>query len=523
MTLIRAITPRSDRNSSMRTDDASAGTPAAPRSPGSSVRIVLVAAVLAALTITAPFLLTQTPALIDYPNHLARVFILNNWHEDPSLQAYYQLAWGVLPNLGFDLAGSALAHVVSIFPTGQIILIAAIVMMLSGVLAVSAALHGGTPRLFSVFGSLFVTSQPFMFGFINLMLGFGLALWGIASWLRLRARPLPLVLVCFVPFALLLFFVHLFAFAAYGVVLAGIEITVLARARWTTAALKRVTVLAASQLAIPACLLLFASPTPVSSSAMGDQIARLRTIVMAPFRNESDVLDVAAFLAVVTLIVVGFLARRLLVAREMRLPLIMLAVLCLLMPNTLATSSNGAMRLPVFFCLLLAASGSWRTTSRPLVAVGAAAFAVLLAARAGVVAASFVQGAGFVAEVRQALVQVPRGARIAAMTVTSPEAHRTRAEWLHVICYAVIDRSAFVPSLFAFAEQQPVNFTPRMRGLAYPPEQFVSRPGQPLQSDVFANLDYLMLINPTALRTALPDDLTLMASGREFNLYAVRR
>lgn len=126
-----------------------------------------------------------------------------------------------------------------------------ILLIGSGVVALSAAAHNGRPRLFSVFGSLFIVSQPFMFGFINLELGFGLALWGIAGWLRLRERPLPLLLAVFGPFALLLFFVHLFAFAAYGVTLAGVEIAALVHTRWNAAALRRALLLGLGQAGLP--------------------------------------------------------------------------------------------------------------------------------------------------------------------------------------------------------------------------------------------------------------------------------
>ena len=49
------------------------------------------------LLVCLPFLITDTPALLDYPNHLARVYILGHWASDPFLHAYYQPNWQALP------------------------------------------------------------------------------------------------------------------------------------------------------------------------------------------------------------------------------------------------------------------------------------------------------------------------------------------------------------------------------------------------------------------------------------------
>lgn len=168
---------------------------------------------------------------------------------------------------------------------------------------------------------------------------------------------------------------------------------------------------------------------------MGDHLQRLRTNAMAPFRIDSDALDVGAFLIVAAFLAVGFATRCLQLASQLRLPLPLLAVSCLAMPSAVATSQNATMRLPVFLCLLLAASGSWRAASRRALAATAAVFALLLAARSGVVAGQSIQAGRFIAEVRQALAQMPQGARRpgGGYDARSPP-HACRMAACHLLC-----------------------------------------------------------------------------------------
>lgn len=470
-----------------------------------------------------PFLTTATPPLLDYPNHLARIFILTHWAGDPFLREHYQPHWQPLPNLAFDGLGVALSAVLPIYLAGRAVLIAAVLLLASGVAALSAALHGGRPRPFCLLAFLFLFSEPFAWGFISLILGFGLALWGVAAWVRLRDRPLPLVLAWSAPFALLLFFAHLFAFASYGLVIACIELARLRDAARPLRALGRSLLAGVGQFALPAAVFLLASPTPLDSNStqFGILLDRLRAMPLAPVRNYDDWLDVLAALATAVIVVAGLWTRRLRVAREMRLALIVLAVLCFLIPHRLSTSDNAEIRLPVITVLLLAASGDWAARSRRELLAGGVALLALFGLRTATTVDAFAEGSRFIAEIKAALASVPEGTRIASMAVTNPENHRMSPAWEHAICYEVIEKSAFVPSLFASPEQQPVLLGADDRGRPFPPSHYVSRPGQALPASLFERLDYVVVVNPGALRTDLPPNLHLVATGRQFRVYRV--
>ena len=63
---------------------------------------VLVAAILAT-GLSAPFLVTEIPPVLDYPNHLARAYLLAFGPSDPVLSHIYVPQWAIIPNLALDL------------------------------------------------------------------------------------------------------------------------------------------------------------------------------------------------------------------------------------------------------------------------------------------------------------------------------------------------------------------------------------------------------------------------------------
>jgi hypothetical protein len=335
---------------------------------------------------------------------------------------------------------------------------------------------------------------------------------------------LPLVLAWSVPFAMVLFFAHLFAFASYGVTVACIELTMAWASTRPLAACGRAALAGGAQFVLPAAVFLLASPTPLNAGTThyGSLLDRARSLPLAAIRNYSDTLDVLMVAVVAVLLVAGLWTRRLQVAREMQLALATLMLLCIAIPHTISTSASAEIRLPVITLLLLAASGQWRGGRRGPVLAGAAVLVLLFAVRTTVTMEAFAQGSRFVAEIRQALAGVPRGARIASVTVTAPMAYRMRPEWQHTICYEIIDKSALVPSVFANAGQQPLLLGPEVRDEAFPPVHFVSRPGQALPASRFAQMDYVVVINPEALQTGLPSNLHLVATGEQFRVYRVR-
>ncbi len=470
-----------------------------------------------------PFVIVRVPALLDYPNHLARIFILAHLDRDPILAREYVAAWAPIPDLGFDVIGLAFERAMGIWWAGKAALLAAIVLMATGIAALSAALHDGRPRWFCLLGFFFIFSQVFSLGFAALVIGFGLAVWGLAVWVRLRERQPVALLVWSVPFGLVLFFAHLFAFAAYGVVVTCIEIEAWLARRHRRAALLRAVGLVVPQAILPVIVFLFLSPTALSSSStlFGSWPQNVRMALLAPIRNYSDAADLLTFAVLAAVIAFGLWSGRLRIAPPMRLALIVMAVLSLFMPAVIADSDGAQLRLPVVAMLVFAAAGDWSGGSRAAVRWMAAGLVALFCLRTALVANAFMIGSRFAADLDRALAGAPRGARIGSVTLTAPQHHRIRPEWAHSVMLQVIAHDAFVPTVFAFKGQQPLRIAAAYRGLSFPLGQIHQTATTRLTAALFANLDYVAIINIGLLRQPLPDNLRKIFQANNMAVFRV--
>src|SRR5438445_1280805 len=97
----------------------SAAVPARAATAGATVRSIFVALVLVGLALS-PVLWAAVPPLVDYPNHLARMWILAQNGTVPELANNYTVAWRLLPNLGMDLVVPALARIMPLETAGRL-------------------------------------------------------------------------------------------------------------------------------------------------------------------------------------------------------------------------------------------------------------------------------------------------------------------------------------------------------------------------------------------------------------------
>ncbi len=77
----------------------------------------LVTALALAIVLAIPFFLVDVPPILDYPNHLARYFVLAH-PDDPELSQMYRPRWGLMPNLGMDVLGAGLLKLTDVHTGG---------------------------------------------------------------------------------------------------------------------------------------------------------------------------------------------------------------------------------------------------------------------------------------------------------------------------------------------------------------------------------------------------------------------
>lgn len=206
------------------------GTAPTPR-PSWPRHAVAVMVGLSFLTLLAPFLVGDIPPLTDYPNHLARYWLIAGGVSEPALAAFYRIDWfNAVTNVGVDRMVAVLAPVVSGLTLGHVAAVAAAVLPPLGVLALSHAVTGRITAWQALF-PLAAWSTTFLMGFVNFQIGLGLALLFAAAdplaqprfWRVLLGGSLARWAIAVrIPFGIILAADHLFGLLFYGVLLAGL-------------------------------------------------------------------------------------------------------------------------------------------------------------------------------------------------------------------------------------------------------------------------------------------------------------
>jgi len=422
------------------------------------------AALFAALLLIAciPLLLTPLPPLVDFPNHLARMHLLAALSHSPTLQQYYALAWRPLPDLAMDVLVPPLLGAVPLLTAGKLFLAASYLLSTGGVAVLHRVLHGRWSA-WSLTAFLLIYNRMLLWGFVNFLFGLGLAVWALAGWIAWRERGVALRLSFGLIAALAVYFAHLMAFGIYGAMIAGYEVGRL----WRDRAKPEVAVGAAlvAFLSFLPCLVLFAiefvplhAATSIGSGIRFARPVRKLDLPFSVFDLYNRPFDIAGFALAVIGVSIAYWRRWLRVAPAAVAPLIVLTLLYVVMPDTLFGATGADRRIPLAIALLLIAGSTWQA---PFAREGrwflSAAF-VLFALRLGVVAATWQVSGQLYADLVAGLDTLPAGARI-AVAFSDSEVNVEAVPLLHFPVLAVARRDAFVPTLFAYATQQPVAFT----------------------------------------------------------------
>lgn len=411
-----------------------------------------------------PVFVARYPPLVDYPNHLARCYILRNLPHDPVLQRYYRNAMAAQPNLALDLIIPPLARVVSIWTAGRIFLGLTILAMAGGCMALHRALQGRWSS-WPALGFMFVYNRLLLWGFLGYLFGLGVALAGAALWYALRERHWAVRLATGLAAATIIYLLHLYALGIYGVLVAGFEFADwLAICRGDRARAGRLAV-TALQFGPAAYLFVLVSPT---ARAIGriewGGIAHKLTEPFKLIDAYHPIFDVACLFAVVAAVVILLLNGKVRLAPVMRVPLGLLAVLLIAMPNELFSSFGADRRIPVALALVGIAATDWHGASPKLRRGIIAALIVVLALRTGDITRVWARSQSVYQPYIAAFGRLPEGARLlASVPAEAPKI----PPLYHVDAYAVIVRDVFLPSLFAAPEDagSSVAFTPKFQAL----------------------------------------------------------
>jgi hypothetical protein len=411
-----------------------------------------------------PILLNDNLPLYDYPNHLARMYLLGALPTSPLLQHYYATDWQPLPNLAMDLIVPLLGKVLPLAVAGKLFILLTLFLLAAGPALVHRVLFGSWSNV-PLLAFLLLYGRILLWGFLNFLFGLGLALVLFAAWLALRSRPPMLRLLVATSFASILYFAHLEALGIYGVLVIAYEAGIAWQRRET--AYQRLVRLAVASLPllVPLAIFLLDTPTPTNRAIEFSRLGRKFELIFTIFDAEDRVLDFVCFLGVVGVMAVALRRRWLSLAPAMKLPLVALGITYLAMPSHIFGAFGADHRLPLAMALALVASLRWADASEKIKARLMSGAAALFALRLGAILVSWHHSDRIYASLLPVLDAIPEGGRLAI--ASPPEGvHATVTPLDHVPTLAIIRRNAFVPTLFAFPMQQPIQLTPEFRSLA---------------------------------------------------------
>lgn len=447
----------------------------APRLRALALRLAL-PLVLALLA--APLALTDIPPLLDYPNHLARMHVIAAHASDPAVAAIYDLRWRLIPNIGMDLVVPALARVMPLDIAGRLFAAAALLLPVLGVVALHRAAFGGRDAWPLAAGAALAWNGIFVAGFLNYLVGAGLALLGAAAWWRMpRAGPRVALACALSP---MLFLCHLFAWGFYGLLVGALTLAGL-RGRAPAAALATLAG-AALPFVLPAALLAaHAAVTPAAVASPGGpglQVWALWKLVglLTPTLAYRPPLDAALLgLGVLALVLPG-LAGRLDIAWALAPAAAILAAAFAVLPFASHGTAFIDTRLPILLAFVVVAMTRPRGIPPPVLVLGGLAFA----ARLGVIAAACLVRGDDLAALRAVIAGVPAGARVVAVSAHDDPPHPGAAvpeppgrrvllvqdAMTHLPALLLLEHDAFWPLLFSAPGKQPIAVRPPYARLA---------------------------------------------------------
>src|SRR5689334_16482184 len=173
----------------------------------------LLAMIAACVILAAPLWCVVSPAMPDYPAHLASFYLITG-----GASHYYYVEWAFLPNLASEIIVPAITQFIPLEPATKVFLTITVMLWVIGPAAVQRALRGRV-GVESLLAGAFTYNATFMWGFFNYEFATGLSFLVLAAWIATEDRRGPLLLAGFAAAFTLVYFSHLFALATLTLII----------------------------------------------------------------------------------------------------------------------------------------------------------------------------------------------------------------------------------------------------------------------------------------------------------------
>jgi hypothetical protein len=181
----------------------------------------LTAVLILAALLLVPIWSAAFPPLLDYPNHLARSFVLAHLH-DPSFtfSRFYRADWGFYPYLGMDASLAVLGRLFPIEVAGRIFLSLCVLALPAAACFFLRQVNPGDDAT-ALWALLLSYNLFFLEGFLNFDLSLAVGFLALGLWLRWLAKPVGARWVAVLVMFTALYFTHLLGFGIAGLVVAA--------------------------------------------------------------------------------------------------------------------------------------------------------------------------------------------------------------------------------------------------------------------------------------------------------------
>lgn len=514
---------------------------------GLSFRQVVLAFALAYAVYLAPLLLVQNPPLHDYMFHIARIHILTHWQMSPALQTHYVVGSFILPNIAFDVIAVLLAHIMPLELAGRVFIGLTLALQLSGCMALYRTLQGRY-GLWPLVVGLFLYNWIFLFGFLNYLFGVGVLLWATAIWLNLAVNSsMSVKLLWGTALSLTLFFSHLIAWGLFAVIVAGYEIqrAVPMLHQQRTQALLNL-LIGASIFIAPIGLFFVSSTAAEASNKTSHSLVNLlRTplIFVRALLSGDYLIDLVSVGTIVVCLGILIGRGRLIVARPMVLPVILLVLCFLAIPHELFGGWGADTRIPVVIMFVLIAGirpvlrDRWWETVFVAILGGALLFQSVVRSY------DWLRYDSIIGEFRTAFKTLPANSVLLIASETDVPSFQDidlrlwQPPLPHVGTLAVLEgHEIFVPDTFAHAGQQPITVTAPYSAIYHYQinkpfevtttealQSFIGHAQQLLADAGSTDPVFVLLLYPEQFSLALPAHTAVIASTSRSLLLATER
>lgn len=479
-----------------------------------------------------PLLLVEIPPVLDWTAHFVRLSLLAEGNPGPVREQFWTIDPGVRPNLAMEAVVLPLAKLIGVRAAFDVFLVSTLALWIIGPVVLHHAIwNRWGPE--SLFAWAFALNGCYFVGLYNFLFGAGLGFFVLTVAVSNRLRPAPAAIAETLLFTAM-WFSHLMAMAVFAVLRVALEIGRPAGDRPGSLG-SRLTRLA--PVFLPAILLTtvfneLSSDAPLSFNLLAN--------VAAPFIYASragGVIDPLPTLAVGLVAYLGRRRGRISIAPIARLPLLVAAAMMLAAPSEIASGAMVHWRMaPILGALFVSA---WKLEpDRARIRIAALVGSVFV-----ILATLFQTVIWRRASVEASAARTALAANVLPGEKILPVATRADAvTYLHLAEMAVLDASAFVPTLFTTKGQSPIRLTPRAREIgATSAREGASLPVSELEvladapettsADVRSrrrpylawqtNFDLVFVTGPGAEKIGSPPFTTLRAAGQGWSLWRV--